>query len=93
MSYLKFTLWLLSLYFVYYTLLVLWDLFKSRERGPGRQEQELTFAEPVSAIQPAFEPLPGDHSSAITASGGVSLRQMFNLAQDDAVEFTSQVAY
>lgn len=92
MSYLKFTLWLLSLYFVYYSILILWDLFKGGARG-AQQEEELTFAEPVVAVQPAFEPTGADIISPVTGSGGVSLSRLFNLAQEEAVEFTSQVAY
>jgi hypothetical protein len=93
MTYLKFTLWLFGLYFIYYALIILWDLLRANRTGVKPEGHVLTFAESVTAVQPAFELTAEDIKSPVFASGGVSLKQLFNLAQEEAIEYTSQVSF
>jgi hypothetical protein len=93
MTYLKFTLWLLGLYFIYYTVIILWDLFMGNRNGVREEGHELTFAETFAPILPAFELTTEDIQSPVVASGGVSLKKLFNLAQEEKIEYTSQVSF
>jgi len=93
MTYLKFILWLFGLYFIYYTVVILWDLARAKRHGVQQETSELTFAESSAPIQTAFELTADDIKSPVIVSGGVSLRQLFNLAQEEAIEYTSQVSF
>jgi hypothetical protein len=93
MTYLKFTLWLPGLYFIYYTVIILWDLLKANKDGVKQEGHVLTFAESFAPVQPAFELTMDDVRSPFVPSGGVRLKQLFNLAQEEAIEYTSQVSF
>ncbi|MDB5143377.1 MAG: hypothetical protein JWQ66_2090 [Mucilaginibacter sp.] len=93
MNYLKFTIWLFGLYFIYYTIIILWDLLRTSRNGVKPEEHVLTFAESVAPVQPKFELTAEDIKSPVFASGGVSLKKLFNLAQEEAIEYTSQVSF
>lgn len=49
MTYLKFTLWLFGLYFIYYAALIFWDLLKAKA---GRLILENTFSRSKSLLLP-----------------------------------------
>jgi hypothetical protein len=93
MTWIKFTLWLLSVYSIYYSANILWDLFINRTRGDVGEDHELTFAEPVRSVGPDNELTSDNIRSPVVASGGVGLKQLFFLAQEEAIEYTSQVSF
>jgi hypothetical protein len=93
MTYLKFIVWLSGLYFVYYSAMIIWDLMRSKDTAMRQQDDELTFAESFAPVRPEYELTMDDVKSPIVASGGVSLKRLFNLAQEEKVEYTSQVSF
>lgn len=93
MTYLNFTLWLLGLYFIYYTVIILFDLLKANRGDIKQDEHELTFAESFAPVQPEREMTLDDIKSPVIGSGGVSLKMLFNLAQEEKIEYTSQVSF
>jgi hypothetical protein len=94
MTWIKFALWLLGCYTFYYAALIFWDYFRSNGQDSRILKHELTFAED---IQPARS-LPDDpdsftRESPVTFSGGVSLKQLFNLAREEAIEYIRPVSF
>ncbi|NOW95973.1 hypothetical protein [Mucilaginibacter sp. SG564] len=53
----------------------------------------MSFGEEVNAVALTPELTSADIASPIYASGGVSLKNMFNLCRDEAVEYINQVSY
>lgn len=93
MTWFKFLLWIGGLYTAYYLLLITWDHLRSGRKSKGQESNELTFSEEVSAVSLVPELTMADISSPIYASGGVSLKGLFNLCRDEAVEYIKQVSY
>ncbi|GGA95559.1 hypothetical protein [Mucilaginibacter rubeus] len=94
MNWIKFTVWLLGIYTCYYAILILWDLFRAKHTGHPDDKQELTFIpddEPVHMVQD--EPAALRTESPVIASGGVSLKDLFNLARDESVEYIKAVSF
>jgi hypothetical protein len=93
MTWIKFAIWLCGIYFIYYAALILWDLIRSGRQPASSETHELTFIEHHEPIRPELERVSEFHGSAIMSSGGVSLKQMFNLAREEAIEFTRVVSF
>jgi hypothetical protein len=93
MNWIKFILCLGGLYTVYYLVLIAWDHFRSNRITEDNDINELSFSEQVNAISLTPELTSADIASSIYASGGVSLKNMFNLCRDEAVEYIKQVSY
>jgi hypothetical protein len=93
MTWFKFLLWIGGLYTAYYLVLIAWDNLRSGRKLKGEESNELTFSEDVSAVSLVPELSMADVSSPIYASGGVSLKGLFNLCRDEAVEYIKQVSY
>jgi hypothetical protein len=93
MNWLKFTLWLGGLYTAYYLILIGWDHLRNRRITEDNDINELSFNEEVSAVALTAELTSADIASPIYASGGVSLKNMFNLCRDEAVEYIKQVSF
>ena len=93
MNWINFILWLGGLYTVYYLILIAWDHQRNRQVTEDNDTNELSFHEQVNAIHLAPELSSADIASPIYASGGVSLKSMFNLCRDEAVEYIKQVSY
>lgn len=93
MTWFKFLLWIGGLYTAYYLVLIAWDNVRSGRKLKGEESNELTFSEDVSAVSLVPELSMADVSSPIYASGGVSLKGLFNLCRDEAVEYIKQVSY
>ena len=93
MTWLKFALWLLILYAAYYGAVITGDLFQQRRRPKEKASGALSFSEAPEIIKPVLEPAAAVNSSPLSASGGVSLKQLFNLCREEAVEYRRAVSY
>jgi len=94
MTWIKFLLWLSGLYTAYYLALIAWDYLRSgRSNSNDDKSNELSFTEQVDAITLTPELTSADIVSPLYASGGVSLKNMFDLCRDEAVEYIRQVSF
>ena len=93
MTWIKFALWLSGCYLIYYAAMIFWDFIRNGHAPVSHDSHELTFVEHVEPIRPEPEPASEYHGSAVMSSGGVSLKQLFNLAREEAVEFTRSVSF
>nr|WP_199156659.1 hypothetical protein [Pedobacter sp. ASV2] len=109
MNWTQFLLSLAAVYSLYYLLNVVFDLLRSRGQpaADGGQD-ELVFSEehqprqvgtdepPTGATQdPDAEPKSRQaiSSGPLQSTGGVSLKQLFSLAQSDLIEYTKAIPY
>lgn len=92
MTWIKFTTWLCGLYIIYYLGLILWDLMKNRLPATKTGSGELSFSEDISPVA-AFADFPSEAGEPVMSSGGVTLRQLFNLAREEAIEYIRPVSY
>jgi hypothetical protein len=96
MNWQHFILWTAGIYILYYLAMILYDLSINKRR---KQETtgELTFAEDILPQRiehlPDKTEAPVTNASPIIASGGVSLKNLFGLCRDEAVQYTSAVSY
>jgi len=94
MTWIKFAIWLFGIYTAYYTALVAWDTFNGRW-APGDQEpNELIFVdqeEPVREVPDGSTEV--ESVSPVVSSGGVRLKQTFNLAREEAIEYLRAVSF
>lgn len=93
MNWMKFILWLGGLYTAYYLILIAWDHFRSNRNTEDNDILELSFNEQVNAVALTPELTSADIASSMYASGGVSLKNMFNLCRDEAVDYIKQVSF
>jgi hypothetical protein len=102
MNWLHFFLWMAGLYALYYLIVVLIDLAGAAGKPvTGTPTNTLTFSEPVQPVQlkhqPAAEATGGTTTKKqereVIASGGVSLKDLFNLARQEAIIYTNPVSY
>lgn len=109
MTWLQFLLWITGLYFLYYLVMILFDLRLSNRKKVGQaMSHELSFSEPVSTqhVQlPAedYTPKPAlavppvvnlpEPELDIIASGGVTMRNLFSLAREEAIQYTPRVSF
>ena len=93
MTWIKFAIWLSGLYIAYYLLIILFDLMKGKNQPAASAGSELTFSEhfePVSAVPDLSQP---DAADPVVSSGGVSLKQIFSLAREEAIEYIRPVSF
>lgn len=94
MTWIKFTLWLLGSYTIYYITLIGWDFFRSRREQTAQTVQELSFVEEETAAPISVDDIaPTGREPALFSSGGVSLKQLFNLAREESVEYIKAVSF
>lgn len=102
MNWLHFSLWVAGLYALYYLVVILADVAGAKNVPvAGAMPNELTFAEKVQPVQLQHLPGPEDIAGTTTkkqereiiASGGVSLKDLFNLARQEAIIYTNPVSY
>ncbi|KAA8476854.1 hypothetical protein BDE36_1291 [Arcticibacter tournemirensis] len=109
MNWTQFLLSLAAVYSGYYLLNVLFDLLRSRGQPSAEEGQdELVFSEEHQPRQVSSEQPPaGDaqdpdaepksrqaiSSGPLQSTGGVSLKQLFSLAQSDLIEYTKAIPY
>ena len=105
MNWLHFSIWVSGLYLLYYLVVIVLDVAASK-RAPAANTNsgELTFSEPVQPKQLQHEPdeevLPTEITKAaerprsgITATGGVSLKDFFNVAKQESIIYTRPVSF
>lgn len=94
MTWLKFALWLLSIYTIYYVALIFWDNLRTNRGETEIDKHELTFVEDIHPVKSLVEEIIGSgKESSVTFSGGVSLKQLFNLAREESVEYIKSVSF
>ena len=104
MNWLHFSIWVAGLYLLYYLVVILLDVAASK-RAPAANTNsgELTFSETVQPKQLQHEPdeeVPAETTKAaerprsgVTATGGVSLKDFFNLARQESIIYTRPVSF
>jgi hypothetical protein len=93
MNWIKFLLWLSIIYLAYYAALLLWDYLRSGKLPSDERPNVLSFdddAEPVKEIEASR---PEVYDASVLSSGGVSLKQLFSLAREEAIEYTRPVSF
>lgn len=94
MTWLKFLGWISGLYAVYYSIIAGWDILQQRSTGRNAEEEnELSFAETIAPVAVTAEPAQPRGENVLFSSGGVNLKQMFNLARDEAIEYVKAVSF
>jgi hypothetical protein len=95
MTWIKFICWLSGLYAFYYIGNILWDLSRSKKLAANDTPQ-LVFEEQVPQKVAADAPppkLPEKAKSPVVDSGGVRLKQLFQLAKAESIVYTGAVSY
>jgi len=93
MTWMKFALSLSGIYLIYYAAVILWDMLRSGKKPGENRSHELSFVEHNEPVKESPEPLPQIYDSSVLSSGGVSLKQLFNLAREEVIEYTRPVSY
>lgn len=94
MNWIKFALWLLGIYTTYYIALIFWDYLRTNHGGTAVDKHELTFVEDIEPLKSHVEEVSGtEKESSVAFSGGVSLKQLFNLAREESVEYIKSVSF
>lgn len=89
----KFVLWLSIIYSAYYGALILWDLLRSRKLPADERSHMISFEDDKETVTDIAPPKPEVYDASVLSSGGVSLKQLFNLAREEAIEFTRPVSF
>ena len=94
MTWIKFAIWLFGCYTAYYTSLVLWDVFQTKRTTVKEASGELTFVDDVEQVKEVpDEASEIEVGSPVVSSGGVTLKQTFNLAREDAIAYIRAVSF
>ena len=80
-------------YTAYYAVIILLDNLRTKSNSAA-VEHELTFIEDVQPTKSylEYEQTPSKESAMIF-SGGVNLKQLFNLAREESVEYIKAVSF
>ncbi|WP_313157476.1 hypothetical protein [Sphingobacterium multivorum] len=106
MNWIQFTLYLSTLYLGYYGLNLMYDFYRNNKPGnelKNVSNGEISFPEFHSStkvdlpeediLDDSFENAGAITSGPIESSGGVSIKELFSLAQNDLIEYTKAIAY
>jgi len=94
MTWIKFAIWLFGIYTAYYTSLVLWDVLQKKHTSVADRLSELTFVDDPELVKEVpDEPSETEAGSPVVSSGGVTLKQTFNLAREDAIAYIRAVSF
>jgi len=108
MNWLHFFFWVAGIYALYYLVVILTDLTGGKKNSAKSLSPELTFSEaapPISLkynaeIEADRDEIPAGKGTIakkqapeVIASGGVSLRDLFSLARQEAIIYTNAVGY
>ncbi|HZY39748.1 MAG TPA: hypothetical protein VFE53_24000 [Mucilaginibacter sp.] len=98
MNWLHFFLLIAGIYGLYYLAMILYDASFSGKQGPMALSHELIFSETHLPQQVAHLPeKPPEQKPkpepATTATGGVSLKNLFGLAREEAIIYTRPVSF
>ena len=96
MNWLHFLYWTGGVYLLYYLAVILLD--NSRKPEVKISSNELSFSETIFPQKIEHLPdkpkeQPPTTSPPIIASGGVSLKNLFNLCRDEAIVYTKAVSF
>ncbi|WP_185218073.1 hypothetical protein [Sphingobacterium mizutaii] len=106
MNWTQFLLGVTAIYGIYYALNVLYDLFIQR-RAPRVADggNELTFDEDSPPERVISKPIQKEHeptakegkpvisSGPLQSTGGINLKQLVSLVQNDVIEYTKTIPY
>jgi len=93
MNWTKFLLWLGSIYLAYYGAVILWDFLRGRSLPADEKPFELSFEDELQTVREVTAPEPEIYDASVLSSGGVSLKQLFSLAREEAIEYTRPVSF
>jgi len=101
MNWLHFFLWIAGLYALYYLVVLLIDLAGAAGKPKaGTPANTLTFSEHVEPVQLQHQPpaetggtTANKQEREVISSGGVSLKDLFNLARKESIIYTNPVSY
>jgi hypothetical protein len=93
MTWIKFAIWLCGIYTAYYAGVLFWDYIRSGKTPAAKDAHELTFVEDFPPVKLEADSVNEYKGSSLMSSGGVSLKQMFSLAREEAIEFTRAVSF
>ena len=94
MTWIKFALWLLGIYSIYYAAIIFWDFLRTNRQGTVSDKHELTFVEDIEPVKSLVEEVTATgKESSFAFSGGVNLKQLFNLAREESVEYIKAVSF
>ncbi|WP_158829062.1 hypothetical protein [Mucilaginibacter lacusdianchii] len=96
MTWFQFIIWLAAIYILYYGGLIIWELLQAKRRPFGDDPHELTFVEefvPLPAESQDHGPAASADVSSVVSSGGVKLKDIFRLAQEEAIEYIRPVSF
>ncbi|MCC8407716.1 hypothetical protein LJ707_02165 [Mucilaginibacter sp. UR6-1] len=93
MNWMKFILWLSVIYLAYYGAVLLWDFLRSGKLPPDEKSEIISFDEDAEPAQEISAPQPEIYDASVLSSGGVSLKQLFSLAREEAIEYIRPVSF
>jgi len=97
MNWTHFLLWLAGGYGLYYLIVILFDLARSKRQSVASgNPHELTFSEQVTPVQLATQAAaPGNspNKNEVLGSGGVPITDLFRLAKQEAIIYTRGVSF
>ena len=97
MNWTHFLLWLAGGYGLYYLIVILSDLARSKQQTvTSGNPHELTFSEQVTPVQLATQaaaPANSSNKNEVLGSGGVPITDLFRLAKQEAIIYTRGVSF
>lgn len=97
MNWTHFLLWLAGGYGLYYLIVILSDVVRSKRHGAASgNPHELTFSEQVTPVQlaaQAVQPAKSTNKNEVLGSGGVPITDLFRLAKQEAIIYTRGVSF
>ena len=93
MNWIRFALSLSAVYLAYYAVLICWDFLRNNRLPEHEKSHVLSFEEHWEPVREVPDTEPQIYDSLILSSGGVSLKQLFNLAREEAVEYIRPVSF
>jgi hypothetical protein len=93
MNWIRFALWLSAIYLAYYGAVISWDFLRSKKLPDDEKSHILSFEEHTDPIREIPDQQPEIYDASILSSGGVSLKQLFSLAREEAIEYTRPVSF
>lgn len=96
MNWLPFLCWTAGIYFLYYLVMILLDNARKTEVKAVPNElsfSETVFPQKIEHLPDKTKENPPRIASPIIASGGVSLKNLFNLCREEAIVYTKSVSF
>ena len=97
MNWTHFLLWLAGGYGLYYLIVIVSDLVRSKRQNIATANpHELTFSEQVTPVQLTTQttaPIKSTNKNEVLGSGGVPITDLFRLAKQEAIIYTRGVSF